>query len=62
MTYNSYLTEGIQNGAIKTITRDGVRHYLVRRPEPNEEVVHYQPLSAVGFDYTPTEKAGKSDK
>ena len=62
MTYNKYLTEGIQDGTIKEIEQCGVRCYVVRRPEPNEEVMGYSPLSAVSFYKTPTETAEVQDE
>jgi len=56
-TYNKYVTEGIQDGTIKETTRDGVRIYLVRRPNPGEEVVGYVSFSGWQGQWTPTEVA-----
>ena len=60
-SYNRYLTEGIIDGTIKEILKDGVRVYLVRRPLPNEEVVGYINFSSFLVTETPTNLARQDD-
>lgn len=55
MTYNSYITKGVQDGTIEEVEYCGVRIYKVRRPAPGEEVVGYIPFSGFLAQRTVTE-------
>lgn len=57
MTYNKYLTEGIQDGTIPYIMRDGIRVYKVRLPHKGEEVVGNISFSGWAEKLTPTQEA-----
>ena len=57
MTYNKYLSDGIQDGSIKYREVDGVRVYGVRRPKKGEVVMGYRSMSNSGSEETPTMKA-----
>ena len=58
-TYNRYITEGIQDGTIKEILKDGVRVYLVRAPKRGEVVMGYTNFSATVIHKTITEEAAQ---
>jgi hypothetical protein len=45
ITYNKYITDGIQDGTIKEEEVDGVRVYKVRGPKKGEEVDGYTNFS-----------------
>lgn len=57
MTFNKRITEGIQDGTIKSRTVDGVTFYQVEPPRDGEEVVGYNSFSAFSHDPTLTEIA-----
>jgi hypothetical protein len=59
MTYNRYITEGIQDGSIEEVNFDGIRIYRVRRPAPDEEVVGYINFSGFVVKQTITEEAAQ---
>jgi hypothetical protein len=59
MTYNRYITEGIQDGTIRPVEIDGVRFMRVRKPLPCEEVVGYIPFSGFLVKRTLTEDANQ---
>lgn len=56
-TYNKYLTEGILDGSIPEIYRDGIRSYRVRAPRPGEVVMGYTNFSSFIVHQTATELA-----
>jgi hypothetical protein len=59
MTYNKYLTEGIESDEIKVYEVDGVRFAKVRKPRPNEEIVGYVNFSGFLAERTLTEDANQ---
>ena len=59
MTYNKYLTEGVEDGTISGYTIGGMRCLKVRAPLPNEEVVGYTNFSEFLIDETITQKANR---
>ena len=58
MTFNRRVTEGIQDGTIKTIEVDGVRCYICS-PREGEEVVGYVGTSDLHTYETPTQRANR---
>ena len=62
MTFNRRVTEGIQDGTIEETTKDGVRVYLVRRPQPGEVVVRYTNFSDLTVPKTITEQSSYEAK
>lgn len=57
MTYNKYLTEGIEDDTIKVYEVDGVRFAKVRKPRADEEIVGYVNFSGFLAERTLTEDA-----
>lgn len=57
LTYNKYLTDGIQDGTIPYIMRDGIRVYKVRLPHRGEEVMGHTSFSGWVEKQTPTQEA-----
>ena len=57
MTFNKYVTEGVQDGTIPTIFLDGCTCYLVRKPLDGEEVTGYTNFSSLTVEKSPTELA-----
>jgi hypothetical protein len=56
-TYNNYLTEGVLDGSIQEVDRNGIRSYLVRAPWPDEVVMGYTNFSSFIVHQTATELA-----
>ena len=56
-SYNKYVTDGIQDGSIQSKEIDGCTVYLVRRPNPDEEVIEYTSFSGMCIDKTLTQQA-----
>ena len=58
-TYNQYLTEGILDGSIERVEKNGVPIYKVRAPYDGEVVLGYSSISSISNEETATSRASR---